>query len=723
MSTPQQLVGGDAPPDEPRLLPAAPGPVPPSGSVRAVFLRSWPGRTLLGAIALRVLLALADRAGVPALSSVLGLPVAVALVVSGLWVLWRVVAVARRRLLWRVRRKLIISYIFIGVVPALLVVAFFLFAGLLMFFHVSAYLFKRGIDDVMEDARSVAQTAAIELRRGRGEAATQEVLERKLANSASEYPMLSIAVAPRSVGREGARSTEGLAAGSWAHDSPPRTIPEWVSTGGFTGLLAYHYPDDPEHDHLVIRAVGFPEDREPSWGVVVDIPVDEQVIAQLREATGIDLQNVNVVAAEATPPVVQGSREPSTAVVTRSESGGGSTRWSFNSAAILEYVDWATGGRGTLLMGIRVAVRDIYDRIAAAQSRVKNVSLGDLFMLVLGAIAILFLIIEAVAFVMGLALARSITGSIHELFVGTQRVQLGDFSHRIRVKTRDQLGELADSFNDMTGSIEALLRQAEEKKRLEEELRIAREIQMSLLPRGPLSLPGLAVTALCVPAREVGGDYYDFFPLGDRRLGVLIADVAGKGTSAALYMAELKGLVLSLSTIYESPRQLLIEVNRIISANLDSRSFITMTYAVVDLAARTLTYARAGHTPLIYFPGEPRPGVAQVLAPEGLVVGLRIEGAATRFEALLEEATLPLRSGDVFVLYTDGITEAMNPAADLFGEQRLQALVEEHGDLPSDQLRERILREVEAFVGEADPHDDMTMILLKVEQDAGASPA
>ena len=265
MSMGQRLVGGDAPQDEPRLLPAAPGPVPPSGSVRAVFLRSWPGRTLLGAIAVRVLLAVADRAGVPALSSVLGLPVAVALVVSGLWVLWRVVAVARRRLLWRVRRKLIISYIFIGVVPALLVVAFFLFAGLLMFFHVSAYLFKRGIDDVMEDARSVAQTAAIELRRGRGEAATREVLERKLANSASEYPMLSIAVAPRSVGREGARSTEGLAAGPWAHDSPPRTIPEWVSTGGFTGLLAYHYPDDAEHDHLVIRAVGFPEDREPSF--------------------------------------------------------------------------------------------------------------------------------------------------------------------------------------------------------------------------------------------------------------------------------------------------------------------------------------------------------------------------------------------------------------------------------------------------------------------------
>ena len=117
-------------------------------------------------------------------------------------------------------------------------------------------------------------------------------------------------------------------------------------------------------------------------------------------------------------------------------------------------------------------------------------------------VAVLFLLIEAAALVMGLALARSITGSVHELFAGTERVREGDFSHRIEVKTRDQLGDLADSFNQMTASIEDLLRQAEEKKRLEEELRIARSIQMSLLPQGQIAIPGLSVTALCVPARE-----------------------------------------------------------------------------------------------------------------------------------------------------------------------------------------------------------------------------
>src|SRR5207247_5073979 len=153
--------------------------------------------------------------------------------------------------------------------------------------------------------------------------------------------------------------------------------------------------------------------------------------------------------------------------------------------------------------------------------------------------------------------AQALTGSVHELFTGTERVRQGDFTHKIAVQTDDQLGELSVSFNSMTASIEDLLRQAAEKKRMEEELRIAREIQMSLLPQGPLGMPGLSVTALCVPAREVGGDYYDFFRLSERRLGILIADVSGKGTSAALYMAELKGLMLSLIQIHSSPRALM----------------------------------------------------------------------------------------------------------------------------------------------------------------------
>ena len=182
-------------------------------------------------------------------------------------------------------------------------------------------------------------------------------------------------------------------------------------------------------------------------------------------------------------------------------------------------------------------------------------------------------------------------------------------------------------------------------------------------------------------------------------------------------MAELKGLVLALSQRYDSPRDLLIEVNRIISEHLDSRSFITITYAVIDLPAGVMTFCRAGHTPLIFLsgPSSPMPS-ARVLAPSGMVLGLRIDGAAQKFAELLEEERVELSPGDVIVLYTDGITEAMNPESDLFGESRLSRIVEEHGHLDSGELRERIMREVEAFVGSADQHDDMTMILLKVDQ-------
>jgi serine phosphatase RsbU (regulator of sigma subunit) len=140
-----------------------------------------------------------------------------------------------------------------------------------------------------------------------------------------------------------------------------------------------------------------------------------------------------------------------------------------------------------------------------------------------------------------------------------------------------------------------------------------------------------------------------------------------------------------------------------------------MTYAVIDVRARTMTYARAGHTPLIHVPGEGAPaGGVRVLAPDGMVLGLKLD-KGEMFERLLEEETIPLHRGDLYVFFTDGISEAMNAADDCFGEQRLARLVEDHAHLPSDELRTRVLDEIAAFVGGAPQHDDMTMILLRVE--------
>jgi serine phosphatase RsbU (regulator of sigma subunit) len=179
-------------------------------------------------------------------------------------------------------------------------------------------------------------------------------------------------------------------------------------------------------------------------------------------------------------------------------------------------------------------------------------------------------------------------------------------------------------------------------------------------------------------------------------------------------MAEFKGLMLSLSRIHASPRELLIQANRIIAPHLDARSFITVTYAVVDRRAGTMIYARAGHTPLVAVPAGPGPRRASILAPSGMVLGLKIDNGEI-FERVLEESVVPLREGDLYVFFTDGITEAMKGEDDFFGDQRLSQIVEAHADLPGEELRERVLREVKAFVGDTPQHDDMTMILLKIE--------
>jgi len=231
-------------------------------------------------------------------------------------------------------------------------------------------------------------------------------------------------------------------------------------------------------------------------------------------------------------------------------------------------------------------------------------------------------------------------------------------------------------------------------------------------------MEGLTIADLCEPAREVGGDYYDFFELGPRQLGVMIADVSGKGTSAALYMAELKGLMLSLSQNERSPRRLLIEANRLLAAHLDNRSFITMTYLVLDLDRRTVTCARAGHTPLIVVSR----GCSEVVIPSGMVLGLRLPGASERFADVLEEHTRPLHAGDVYVLYTDGITEAMDETGDLFSDDALARVVASQHQLSAAGIRERVVRDVKRFVGDAEPHDDMTMIVLKIDDLETARP-
>jgi sigma-B regulation protein RsbU (phosphoserine phosphatase) len=633
----------------------------------------------------------------------------------------------RRRLLWRVRRKLILSYIFVGLVPSLLIVAFFLLAGLLLFRNVASYLVQSRLTAHVEQARFLAQTVLLDVQRAGSAEAVRDTLERQQASAAARYPFLSIALVPA----RGLACPQALApvaagrmppvalpttAGPWAHLAAPLALPAWMTCDGVARVMAYDAAggaqgEDPDV-RLVARAVAVPPVTAPTWAVVLDLPISTAVEARIGAETGIRLGVIDYFPIDDSPALAPGARAEPRVVAAPAESLTDQLlrRW----MVLVEHLDWASGASGTVSVQLALSLVEMYRRItyeSALGGAVNNVLL-----LMLLAVGALFLLIQGVALLIGLALARQITGAVHDLFTGTQHLRNRDFTHAIPVRARDQLGELADSFNAMTGEVTRLLTDVAHKERLEQEFATAREIQMKLLPQGPLTVPGIGVSAYCEPAREVGGDYYDVFPVGEHQYGFLIADVSGKGVGAGLYMAQLKGLVLSLARQHLSPRELLIAVNRVIADHLDGRSFITMSYLVIDLQRQVMTYARAGHCPLLLVParrGHVLPPV-KTLAPDGLVVGLKLDDGSL-FDSLLEEVTVPFVAGDLVVLFTDGISEMMNHEHDCFGEGRLGDLAGVYRDLPLEQLAATLVHEVRAFGAGAGQHDDMTMLLLRAE--------
>jgi len=691
---------------------------------------SFAGRTLVAGVLLK-LAALALRVAVTGarVTSVLDTFGDLLIVIAALIIGYYLFVDAKRLILWRVRRKLTLSYIFIAFVPAILIICFFVLAGLLLFFNVSAYSVRLHLDSLVDRAQLIAQSAAVDVGRSNpGDVA--EALDRRRQAVAARYPGISYVAVPTtklcpsgSVQLPVAGGRPQLA-GPWSHVRSPESLPDWVPCEGFSGVITSQVGNTTQ---LAVRGVAWVPGR-PGLAVIVDVQLSRSMLDDIGDDIGIKLGGMTVTDrgesdsnGSNTAPRIHIDRQIVDEGAGRADGLTGLV-W----VAFLDHVNWDNGVTGTVLMSFSVSPAAVYSRISGTRLRdIGNFTWGQVLLILMGSVGALFLIIQLVAVGMGLALARSITGAVHELFEGTERVGRGDFTHKIAIRSRDQLGELAASFNSMTTSIEYLLQEKAVKERLEQELRIARSIQMSLLPQGPLQVPGLALVPHCEPAREVGGDYYDYVTIDRDHMGLLIADVSGKGTSAALYMAELKGIILSLCQRHTSPRQLLINANQIISKHLDTRSFITIIYAVIDLRARTLTYARAGHCPLIHVPGpHALSRSAQILVPDGMVLGLQLDDG-TMFEQALEESTIQLGTGDLFLFYTDGLSETMNPEGECFGDVRLAQLLERHADLPPAEIRERVLRDVQAFAGTAAQQDDMTMLLLGIQDvpEAVESPA
>jgi hypothetical protein len=248
-----------------------------------------------------------------------------------------------------------------------------------------------------------------------------------------------------------------------------------------------------------------------------------------------------------------------------------------------------------------------------------------------------------------------------------------------------------------------------EKERIKRELEIARQVQLSFLPRQLPQMAGLDIAAICIPANEVGGDYYDFVKLDDNRLGVLIGDVSGKGVSAAFYMTLTKGIIKSSVQDHLSPAQVLVRANQLFYENVDRGIFVSLIYGVFDLEKRVFTSARAGHNPILLLRRQQQ--TASFVSSQGLALGL---DHGEVFARNIQEQTLVLNNGDVFIFYTDGFTEAMNEHQDEFGEPRMIEALSNGAAHSSHETLKNIRNAVQIFSGEAQQNDDMTMVVVKI---------
>ncbi|MDZ7288325.1 MAG: SpoIIE family protein phosphatase [candidate division KSB1 bacterium] len=247
-----------------------------------------------------------------------------------------------------------------------------------------------------------------------------------------------------------------------------------------------------------------------------------------------------------------------------------------------------------------------------------------------------------------------------------------------------------------------------EKELLAQELRVAHDAQMKLLPKRMPSLPNLDIAAIAITANEVGGDYFDFFEYQDR-LGIVIGDVSGKGASAAFHMAEMKGIVEAYSRIYHSPREVLVHANAALHRSIESSVFVSLIYAQIDFTRREMLYSRAGHCPIIFVRANEPP---RLLQPEGIALGLD-DGQI--FDKVITEDRLQLQRDDVLVFYTDGVTEAMDAHLHEFEESRLIELATTFTGKNSQEILQTIVEAVRQFVGSEKAHDDYTVVVLKMK--------
>ncbi|MGA7216919.1 MAG: SpoIIE family protein phosphatase [Candidatus Sulfotelmatobacter sp.] len=647
----------------------------------------------------------------------------------------------KRKILWRLRNRLIVTYVFIGVIPAVLLVAmtFITLYGLAGQFAI--FVVTSEINSQLRSMEAVNAAVGNELasRLERGETPTAESLAGLRKRDAAW-------------GRRRICAWHGeklVPLGDEA-DATPLTLPTFAK-GGLREITR-------DRNGLHLRVVTRLPAGSKTLTIVTSEPFDKELVGKIAAGLG------EITLSESGPEESNAAQQDSGKKVTTwvnpeakkngvviHEGKGGATvelQPAFTVGSVppaassmdrevtffapLSVLDWNTGERGRVgaLMQVRTRPSVLYGHLFAA--------LGDFVQgveYILIAILIIFAVIELVALIIGTRMTQTVTGAVAQLYDATKNIDRGDFSHRIPVKSSDQLAQLSLSFNSMTESIEKLILEQKEKQRLEGELAIAQEVQAQLFPRQVSELESLEVHGFCRPARTVSGDYYDFLCAGSHKLILAVGDISGKGISAALLMATIHSAVRAYSVeslpqmretnlpepvavgavagagrmmaawpegIEVSPGALLGLLNHQLYESTPPEKYATLFLGIYDGRSHRLTYSNGGHLPPILIGKD---GAVRRLEAGGTVVGL--------FENVLyDEGCVEMHPGEIFLAYSDGVTEPENEFGE-FGEERLIELVSTNRRLPLVQISQTVTSAVDDWIGENEQPDDITLVLAR----------
>jgi sigma-B regulation protein RsbU (phosphoserine phosphatase) len=647
----------------------------------------------------------------------------------------------RRKILWRLRNRLIVTYVFIGVIPAVLLIAMALitlygFAGQFAIFVVTS--------EINSQLRSLeAVNAAV----GNELAARLERGDNPTAESLAGLRRRDAAWGRR---RVCAWHGDRLLALGDESKGLPLTLPAFAKEG-----LREITRDQ---DGLHLRVVTLISVGSKTLTIVTSEPFDKELVgkiaADMGEITVLDdpgflLENKSRQAgsgAQTSSPVntetkqggivINGKQNgtpvllhPSPAfTVGTLPAAAGSLDREVRFLAPLPVLDWKSGERepsGALVVQVRTRPSVLYGHLFAALGAfVQGVEY------ILLAIVIFFAVIELVALIIGTRMTRTVTGAVAQLYDATRLVDRGEFSHRIPIKSVDQLAQLSLSFNSMTESIEKLIQEQKEKQRLEGELAIAQEVQAQLFPRQVSELESLEVHGFCRPARTVSGDYYDFLTASSHKLILAVGDISGKGISAALLMATIHSAVRAYSVeslpqmrepvavgalagasrimaawpegIEVSPGALLGLLNHQLYESTPPEKYATLFLGIYDGRSHMMTYSNGGHLPPILIAGD---GAVRRLEAGGTVVGL--------FDNITyDEGAVEMHPGEIFLAYSDGVTEPENEFGE-FGEERLIDLVSANRHAPLVQISEAVTAAVDDWIGDNEQPDDITLVLAR----------